>query len=201
MERQSEQRPRPPVGADSFRGPAPGGDADRAEGLSVGAAFLSTVIPGAILTVVYVGLNFLFLRNVDTITVEEKIPLGAAVRRIGHSSKDAFWALLMPVIILGTIYSGIATPTEAAAIALVYAVVVGFLFYRGLTFRNFPSTIVHAAITTGSIVAVLFFLFVMSRAMIPQQVPKEVAEALVALTESRILVTPTTSWPWTESSR
>lgn len=94
----------------------------------------------------------------------------------------------MPIIILGTIYSGIATPTEAAAIALVFAVAVGFLIYRGLTLRNFPSTIARAAITTGSIVAVLFFLFVMSRAMILQGVPKEVAEALVALTE-------TGSWP------
>ena len=156
-------------------------------GLSVGAAFLSTVVPGVILTLVYVGLNFLFLRKVDTIAVEEPVPVGEAVRRIGRTGKEAFWALLMPVIILGTIYSGIATPTEAAAIALVFALAVGFLIYRGLTPRNFPSTIARAAITTGSIVAVLFFLFVMSRAMILQQVPKEVAEALVALTENRIL--------------
>ncbi len=156
-------------------------------GISVGAAFLSTVIPGAILTLVYVGLNFLFLRKVDTITVEERISLPQAVRRIGRTGKEAFWALLMPVIILGTIYSGIATPTEAAAIALVFALAVGFLIYRGLTFSNFPSTMARAAITTGSIVAVLFFLFVMSRAMILQQVPKEVADTLVALTENRIL--------------
>ena len=157
-------------------------------GLSVGAAFLSTVIPGVILTAIYVGLNFLFLRNVDTIAVEDPLPISEAVRRIGRTGWEAFWALLMPIIILGTIYSGIATPTEAAAIALVYAVAVGFLFYRRLTLRNFPATIARAAITTGSIIAVLFFLFVMSRAMILQQVPKEVAEALVALTENRVLV-------------
>ena len=156
-------------------------------GLSVGAAFLSTVIPGAILTLVYVGLNFLFLRRVDTIAVEERIPPAAVLRRIGRTGADAFWALLMPVIILGAIYSGIATPTEAAAIALVYAVIVGFWFYRGLTLRNFPAAIARAAITTGSIIAVLFFLFAMSRAMILQQVPGQLAEALVALTEHRIL--------------
>ena len=154
----------------------------------MGAAFLSTVIPGVILAAVYVGLNFLFLRKVDTITVEEPIAFREAVRRVGKTGAEAFWSLLLPVIILGTIYSGIATPTEAAAIALVYAMVIGFLIYRGLKLSNFPSTIVRAAITTGSIIAVLFFLFVMSRAMILQQVPKEVAEALVALTENRILV-------------
>ena len=157
-------------------------------GLSVGAAFLSTMIPGAILAVVYVVLNFVFLRNVKTIKLEEKTSFPDSVKRIYSSGVDAIWALLMPVIILGAIYSGIATPTEAAAIALVYSFFVGILIYRGLNFRTIPKAIVRAAITTGSILAVLFFLFVMSRAMILQQVPKEVAEALVALTENRILI-------------
>ena len=157
-------------------------------GISVGAAFLSTVIPGAILAVVYIILNFIFLRKVDTIQVEERIPFNATVRRIGKTGVEAFWALLMPIIILGTIYSGIATPTEAASIALVYSVIVGFVIYRGLNIRNFPVAIVRSAITTGSIIAVLFFLFVMSRAMILQQVPKEVADTLVALTENKVLV-------------
>ena len=156
-------------------------------GLSVGAAFLSTVVPGAILTVVYVGLNFFFLRRVDTISVDKPIPLSTALRNIVTTGRDAFWALLMPVIILGAIYSGIATPTEVAAVALVYAVIVGFRFYRGLTLRNFSSTIARAAVTTGSIIAVLFFLFAMSRAMILQQVPGQLTEVLVAFTEHQVL--------------
>ena len=157
-------------------------------GISVGAAFLSTIIPGLLLTVVYVGLNFLFLRKVKTITVEERVPVRVAVRRVGTTGTKAFWALLLPVFILGSIYSGIATPTEAAAIAFVYTVIVGFVFYRGLTLRNFPKAIGRAAVTTGSIIAVLFFLFVMSRAMILEQVPKDVADALIALSENRIFV-------------
>ncbi|MDE0378223.1 MAG: TRAP transporter large permease [Rhodospirillales bacterium] len=157
-------------------------------GISVGAAFLSTIIPGILLTIVYVGLNFLFLRKVKTITVEERVSVRVAVHRVGTTGAKAFWALLLPVFILGSIYSGIATPTEAAAIAFVYTVVVGFVFYRGLTLKSFPKAIGRAAVTTGSIIAVLFFLFVMSRAMILEQVPKDVADALVALTENRIFV-------------
>ncbi|MES0884954.1 TRAP transporter large permease [Roseibium sp. SCP14] len=157
-------------------------------GLSVGAAFLSTVIPGILLALAYVGLNFWFLRNNDTITVEEPLPVRQAVRNVYSSGLSAFWALLMPLLILGVIYSGIATPTEAAAIALVYAVVVGLFIYRGLTLRNIPRAIVRAAITTSSIIAVLFFLFVMSRAMILQQVPREVADALLTLTDNKILI-------------
>lgn len=157
-------------------------------GISVGAAFLSTVIPGILLALIYVALNFFFLRNVDSIQVEEKISFPMTLKRIWLSGYQAFWALLMPVIILGAIYSGIATPTEAASIALVYAMIVGIFIYRGLSFKTMPRATVKAAITTGSIIAVLFFLFVMSRAMILQQVPKEVAEALVALTENKVVV-------------
>lgn len=157
-------------------------------GLSVGAAFLSTVIPGVLLALVYVGLNFWFLRNNDDIKVEDAIPMAQAVRNIGTSGVSAFWALLMPLLILGVIYTGIATPTEAAAIALVYAVVIGLFVYRGLTFASIPKAVVRAAITTSSIIAVLFFLFVMSRAMILQQVPKEVAQALISITDNKVLI-------------
>ena len=154
----------------------------------MGAAFLSTVVPGAILTVVYVGLNFVFLgRGEHDLGGEKPIRPAASLRKIGTAGKNAFWALLMPVIVLGAIYSGIATPTEVAAVAVVYAIVVGFWFYRGLTLRNFPATMARAAVTTGSIIAVLFFLFAMSRAMIQQQVPGQLADALMALTEHQVL--------------
>jgi C4-dicarboxylate transporter, DctM subunit len=157
-------------------------------GISVGAAFLSTVIPGILLALLYIGLNFLFLRNNDDIQVEDKLPLGLAAKGVARSGKQAFWALLMPLIILGTIYGGVATPTEAAAIALVYATVVGFLIYRSLSFKDFWKGIKWAAVTTGSIITVLFFLFMMSRSMVLQQVPGQIADLLLDLSENRILI-------------
>ncbi|AEV39691.1 TRAP dicarboxylate transporter, DctM subunit (plasmid) [Pseudovibrio sp. FO-BEG1] len=157
-------------------------------GLSVGAAFLSTVIPGVLLALVYIGLNFFFLRKVDTIQVEEPLPFREAAQNVASSGLKATWALMMPLLVLGVIYSGIATPTEAAAISLVYAIVVGVFIYKGLSFKDIPAAFVRAAITTSSIIAVLFFLFVMSRAMILQQVPREVAEVLISLTENKILI-------------
>lgn len=157
-------------------------------GISVGAAFLSTIIPGVLLAIVYIILNFVFLRNVESIQVEEKLPPAKVVKQIYSNGIRAFWALLMPVIILGVIYSGIATPTEAASIALVYAIPVGFLIYKGLTLKSFATSIVRAAITTGSIITVLFFLFMMSRAMILQQIPKEVAQMLLSLSDNKIVI-------------
>lgn len=157
-------------------------------GISVGAAFLSTIIPGILLAIVYIILNFIFLRNEEGIQVEDKLPPVQVARHVYKTGLRAFWALLMPIIILGVIYSGIATPTEAASIALVYAIPVGFLIYKGLTVKSFTTSIVRAAITTGSIITVLFFLFMMSRAMILQQIPKEVAQMLLSLSDNKIVI-------------
>lgn len=157
-------------------------------GLSVGAAFLSTIIPGIMLTIIYCGLNFWFLRNNTEIKVEPAIPFTQTVRGVVHSGNKAFFALLMPIIILGAIYSGIATPTEAAAIAVIYAIPVSLMIYKGLTFKTLGSATVRAVVMTGSIMAVLFFLFIMSRAMILEQVPKQLAEALLDISEHKLVI-------------
>ena len=157
-------------------------------GLSVGAAFLSTIIPGVMLTIIYCGLNFWFLRNNTDIKVEPALPFKQAVRGVVHSGNKAFFALLMPIIILGAIYSGIATPTEAAAIAVIYAIPVSLMIYKGLTLKTLGSATVRAVVMTGSIMAVLFFLFIMSRAMILEQVPKQIAEALLDISEHKLVI-------------
>jgi len=157
-------------------------------GLSVSAAFLSTVIPGVLLMIIYVGLNFFFLRNNPNIEVDERLPLREASLKVLKSGRNASWALLMPVIILGTIYGGIATPTEAAAIALVYATFAGFALYRTLSYRAFWKGLIQAAVTIGSIIAVLFFLFMMSRAMILQQVPTQVTTFLLGLSDNPVVI-------------
>ncbi|RVU30895.1 MULTISPECIES: TRAP transporter large permease [Neptunomonas] len=157
-------------------------------GLSVGAAFLSTIIPGILLTVLYCALNIWFVRDNPNIKLEPALPLGQSVKNIAKTGYSASFALLMPVIILGAIYSGIATPTEAAAIAVIYAIPVGLFIYKGMSLRSLGSVTVRAVTMTGSIMAVLFFLFIMSRAMILEQVPKELAEALLSFSDNKYVL-------------
>ncbi|PKG37987.1 TRAP transporter large permease [Psychromonas sp. Urea-02u-13] len=157
-------------------------------GLSVGAAFLSTIIPGILLTLVYCALNFWFLRKDMSIKVEPPLPFVDAARGIAKAGYNAGFALLMPVIILGAIYSGIATPTEAAAIAVIYAIPVSLMIYKGLTIRTLGTVTIRAVVMTGSIMAVLFFLFIMSRAMILEQVPKQLAEVLLGISDNKYLI-------------
>ncbi len=157
-------------------------------GLSVGAAFLSTIIPGILLAIIYCGLNFWFLRHNETISVAPQVSFQEAGRHVIRSGYRASFALLMPLLILGVIYSGIATPTEAAAIAVIYAIPVGLYIYKGLTLKSLGNATIRAVITTGSILAVLFFLFIMSRAMILEQIPKQLAEVLLQVSENKYVI-------------
>ncbi|MEH6578659.1 MAG: TRAP transporter large permease [Amphritea sp.] len=157
-------------------------------GLSVGAAFLSTIVPGILLTLLYCALNIWFLRDNPNIKVDPPLPFKQAAKGVVSSGYSAGFALLMPVIILGAIYSGIATPTEAAAIAVIYAIPVGLFIYKGMSLRNLGTVTVRAVTMTGSIMAVLFFLFIMSRAMILEQVPRDLALALLQISENKYVI-------------
>jgi len=157
-------------------------------GISVGAAFLSTIVPGILLAIVYCLLNIWFLRHNPNVEVDEPLPFKQTVKGILNTGNKAVFALLMPLIILGAIYSGIATPTEAAAIAVIYAIPVGLFIYKGMTLSNLGSITIKAVTMTGSIMAVLFFLFIMSRAMILEQIPKEIAEAMLQISDNKYVI-------------
>lgn len=157
-------------------------------GISVGAAFLSTIIPGIVLTIVYCGLNIWFLRNDTQIKINPPLPFKQAAKEVAVSGYNAIFALLMPLIILGAIYSGIATPTEAAAIAVIYAIPVGLFIYKGMTLKSLGAVTVRAVTMTGSIMAVLFFLFIMSRAMILEQVPQDIASSLLQISDNKYVL-------------
>ena len=157
-------------------------------GVSVGAAFLSTIIPGILLTVLYCGLNIWFLRNNPDIQVDPPLPFKQAAKGVVKTGYSAAFALLMPLIILGAIYSGIATPTEAAAIAVIYAIPVGLFIYKGMSLSSLGAVTIRAVTMTGSIMAVLFFLFIMSRAMILEQVPRDLAQALLQVSDNKYVI-------------
>ena len=157
-------------------------------GLSVAACFLSTIIPGILIMFIYCLINFFQSRSFEGLVVEEKVGPIRRVVKIGKATKTAFWALMMPGIMLGGIYGGIFTPTEAAAVALVYTIPVGFFIYRGLTFKTTTTAIVEGGRNTGAIMMMLFFLFIMSRAMVQENIPKEIAEFLISVSENKIVI-------------
>lgn len=155
---------------------------------SVAKAFLATMGPGILLAIVYCILNFWFLRKNTTITVAPKVSRPELFAEIKQTGRKASLAIIMPFIVLGGIYSGIATPTEAGSVALVYTLIVGMLIYKTLTFKTLFNSTVDAARLTGSILMVLFFLFVMSRGMVLAKIPTQFADLLLQISDNKIII-------------
>ncbi len=103
-------------------------------------------------------------------------------RELGASLLDGIWALLMPVLILGGIYSGVFTPTESAAVAVVYAVLVETLIYRELRFSDLADVTVSTSRLLGALFPVLMLAFSLNMFLTYQQVP----EHMVAWLSERI---------------
>ncbi|MEG0377967.1 MAG: TRAP transporter large permease subunit [Eubacterium sp.] len=103
-------------------------------------------------------------------------------------TKTAVPALLMPVIILGGIYAGIMTPTEAAAVAVIYAIPVGFFIYKGLTLKTFKESLIESATTTGVVMVMFFIVMILSRLFVLENLPTKMVEIMLGITSNKILL-------------
>ncbi len=125
-----------------------------AANVSIGSMFIAGIIPGLLvgfslmLTIVLVAM----VRGFDDVT---PIRPGAWLRSIYVALKDSILAMLMPFIILGGIYSGVFTATEASVVAVIYGLLVGGLIYRELTWPVFIKTLVDSAVMTGVIMLIV----------------------------------------------
>jgi len=120
-------------------------------GISVGDIFMAGIIPGILMGVALVVVVKLQAKKKNIQARRQK----ATGKEIWKSFLSAFWAFLMPVIILGGIYGGIFTPTEAAAVSVIYGLIVGFFIYRNLKVRDLWGILVDSAKTTGSIMLII----------------------------------------------
>ena len=154
---------------------------------SVLACFLATVGPGILLTILLCITNAVIVRRMN-IKVAPKQTADMWVRNSVKNFKFGIPALIMPVIILGSIYGGIMTPTEAAAASVLYAIPVGIYFYKGLTYSNLRETVVDTSCTTGVIMVMFFMVMIMSRLLVMEDVPQSIADALLGLTDNKALI-------------
>ncbi|QOL83096.1 TRAP transporter large permease subunit [Pseudooceanicola spongiae] len=113
---------------------------------SIGYLFLAGVVPGLLMGLVQAGIIILTARR-RNFPVEQPVPL----RELPKITFDAFPALMMPVVLLGGIYGGATTPTEAAAVAALYALIVSAVLYRSISLRSTYTSVLSSARTTASI--------------------------------------------------
>ena len=120
-------------------------------GSNVGDLFMAGIIPGILMGVALAVVVFIEARRKGIQPTHEK---RSGAERLA-SFRQAFWGLLMPVIILGGIYGGIFTPTEAAAVSVVYGLIVGMFIYREVTLKDLGKILVDSAKTTGGIMLII----------------------------------------------
>ncbi len=120
-------------------------------GCSVGDMFMAGIIPGILMGLALVIVVMIEARKKGIYAAHEKRSWGERWK----SFRSAFWGLLMPVIILGGIYGGIFTPTEAAAVSVVYGLIVGLFIYKTISFGDLPSIFVESVKTSGGIMLIV----------------------------------------------
>lgn len=147
--------------------------------LSVLTCFMATVIPGIILTALISVCGIVLCKKYPDVVVTEKI---SAQEKATHARKvtvHAIPALLMPIIVLGGIYGGWMTPSEAAGVAIIYSIPVSILFYRGTKIKDLGKTFKESAITTGVIMVMLGTIMVVSRILVMNNVPSMILDGLM----------------------
>lgn len=118
------------------------------------------------------------------LVLDDRPSLGELRSEVTRRGMHAGPALLMPVIILGGIYGGVMTPTEAAAMAVIYAIPVGFFFYRGLSVTNF----LEAATAVGTIMLMILLSMILSQIYVMEGIPQQLVGAIFGVTENTTLL-------------
>lgn len=162
---------------------------------SVPDLFKAGIIPGILIGLVFLTVNIIICKRTGTDVHKpqlgpdgEKIPMGQfwkeRLHRLGKATKDGFWALLSPVIILGGIYSGFFTPTEAAAVSVVYSIIVSLFVYHDMTWKDLYKTFVSASVLNGATSFLLGTSTVFSTFMTFEQVPQMITNFLAGLSDN-----------------
>lgn len=155
---------------------------------SVLACFLASLVPGIILTVLMCLVNIWLLRKNKNVKVEPKMEPAILKKEIGSRTFKAIPALTMPFLVLGGIYGGFVTPTEAAALSVIYTIPIGFFIYRGLTVKGLLEVLLESALTTGVIMVMLYTVMILSRLYIMEDLPGIIIESLTLISSNKYVL-------------
>ena len=156
-------------------------------GQSVLAGFLSTVVPGIILTILFALINVYLVKDDPNVTIELPSSNPILLKEKKRCS-SALPALFLPVIILGGIYGGVITTVEAASVSVVYAIVVGYFYYKELTWNAIKESLVDGATVTGVVMIMVFGINMLSRIYIMEDLPTKILDILKMVSENKYMI-------------
>jgi C4-dicarboxylate transporter DctM subunit len=150
---------------------------------SAGKLFQAGILPGILTAILLMGTSYVVARK-KNIHREEPTPLPQK----WQAFRDAFSSLLIPVIVLGGIYGGAFTPTEAGAVAVALGIIFGVFIYKEITLKSLPKIIMESAKTTGMLYLIIAMALLFSFVLTMEQIPQQIAESIVSITDNKWLI-------------
>jgi tripartite ATP-independent transporter DctM subunit len=149
---------------------------------SIGSLFVAGIIPGLLMTVA-------LMIMVRHIAIRDNLPRHPfeGVRALLVAFQRAFWALMAPVVLFGGLLSGIFTPTEAAAVAVIYALVLGLFVYREIRVADLPKLILDTVETTGVVMALVMTASLLGYCISVSRLPQVFGSTLTSLTTNPLV--------------
>ncbi|MDL2254466.1 TRAP transporter large permease, partial [Ruminococcaceae bacterium OttesenSCG-928-I18] len=152
-------------------------------GTSIGDLFIAGVVPGVLMTIAICIVCYISSRREGYVGGKK-----ATRKELGRSIWDAKWAILSPIIILGGIYSGIFTPTEAAVVSVVYSIIIGAFVHKELTWKGLYLALRDAMLLTGISMYLLGVATAFAKYLTLAQVPAKVVGMITGITTNPILL-------------
>lgn len=153
--------------------------------VSVGSMFLAGIIPGILIGVTLMITSYIISKKRNYRPDENK---DFSFIEVLKAINDAKWALLIPIIILGGIYGGIFSPTEAAVVATVYALFIGMFVYKELDFKSVYDSFLEAVIINATTMIIIGLSVSVAYFMTLEQIPNDIATFLTSLSDSPIVI-------------
>jgi len=150
---------------------------------SVVKLFIAGFIPGIIGGGLMMVLSYYFAR-----TRGYPAETAFSLRVLGRALKDGFWALMIPVIIWGGIFGGLATATEVGGLAALGAILIGVFIYRELNLRDFWKTIIDSSMQTAVIMLIVATSAVLGWYLTNEGIPQQLAQAMLGLTQNKYMI-------------
>ena len=151
---------------------------------SITKMFLAGVFPGLIIASVMVFTHYFICKNKNIALDDEEFSL----KKLIVTLKEGFLAILAPVVILGGIYSGVFTPTEAAIVAIFYTLFIGIFVYKEVTLKGIAKSLETTSWLTGRVLIIMFTAYSFGRILVQYRIPDVIAEGLLSFTTNLTLI-------------
>ncbi|RBP91482.1 C4-dicarboxylate transporter DctM subunit [Cytobacillus firmus] len=152
--------------------------------VSIGDMFIAGIIPGILVGIGLMIYSYIHSKKMGYTGTDQK----TTIKGIFTAIWEAKWALMIPIVILGGIYGGVFTPTEAAVVAVVFGLIVSVFVYKELKFKDLPQIFVDSALTTATVLVIVGAATAFGRLLTIEQIPNQIAEAMMSISSEPLII-------------